>query len=252
MVDRRPPPEPTRFEEFARSGDIELRNELVEGHLTLARAFARRYAKRGVPVEDLEQVARMALIGAVERFDPSVGVKFQTFAGRTIDGELKRHFRDKAWALRVPRRYQDLGVAIRTTMDTLSKEFGRSPTIAELADALGAEKDEIIAAMEASQAFNADSIDTPVAGDDGGATVADRLGGSDLGPELFDDRELVADLLKQLPDRERRIVELRFFADCSQRQIAEELGLSQMHVSRMLRATLATLRTALDQDRSAD
>lgn len=248
MADERPPPDLTRFEEFRRSGDIGLRNQLVEEHLTLARAFARRYGNRGVAPEDLEQVARLSLIGAVERFDPAVGVRFSTFAGRTIDGELKRHFRDKAWSVRVPRRFQDLGLAVRAAMDTLSKELRRSPTIAELAEAVGAEQDEVIAAMEAAQAFRADSIDVPISGEEATTTVGAELGTSDIGPALFDDRELVGDLLSRLPDRERQIVELRFFGERSQRDIAEEIGMSQMHVSRLLRKALTGLRQALVEE----
>ena len=235
-----------RFQEYRRSGVVELRNELVEEHLTLARGFARRYRQRGVALEDLEQVARLGLIGAVERFDPSQGVRFTTFAGRTIDGELKRHFRDKAWSVRVPRQYQDLGVAIRSTLDALSKELGRAPTIPELAEAVGADIDEVLATMEAAQAFRADSIDVPITGDEGGTTMAEALGSDDLGPTLVDNRDLVADLLDQLPERERRIVELRFFAEKSQREIADEIGISQMHVSRLLRKALTSLRTSID------
>jgi len=234
------------FKEYHRSGQVALRNELVEEHLALARGFARRYQGRGVAVEDLEQVARLALLGAVERFDPAVGVRFVTFAGRTIDGELKRHFRDKAWSVRVPRQYQDLGIAVRSALDTLGKELGRAPTIPELAEAVGAEVDEVLAAMEAAQAFRADSIDAPLGGGEVGATVADGLGHDDMGPTMVDDRALVADLLGRLPDRERRIVELRFFAERSQREIADEVGMSQMHVSRILRKALTTLRQSLD------
>lgn len=232
-----------RFRRYRDSPSVERRNELIEEHLTLARGFARRYRDRGVAVEDLEQVAMVGLIGAVERFDPALGVRFSTFAGRTIDGELKRHFRDKAWSVRVPRQYQELGIAIRATLDTLTKELGRAPTIPELADALGVEIDEVLAAMEAAQAFRADSIDVPIGEDDTGTTVADGLGADDLGPGLFDDRALLMDLLNRLPSRERRIVELRFFHEKSQREIAEEIGVSQMHISRLLRKALATLRS---------
>jgi RNA polymerase sigma-B factor len=231
-----------RFDAYRRSGDVELRNELVEEHLALARGFARRYRDRGVAVEDLEQVARLSLIGAVERFDPEVGVRFATFAGRTIDGELKRHFRDKAWSVRVPRQYQDLGVAVRAALDTLAKELGRSPTIPELAEAVGAETDEVLATMEAAQAFRADSIDVPLAGEDSGSSVADTLRTSDAGPAMIEDREMIGGLLATLPERERQIVELRFFAERSQRDIATEIGISQMHVSRLLRKALDTLR----------
>ncbi|MGI9596215.1 MAG: SigB/SigF/SigG family RNA polymerase sigma factor [Acidimicrobiales bacterium] len=248
MAEERKPPDVSRFEEYRRSGDVGLRNQLVEEHMNLARAFARRYANRGVAVEDLEQVGQLSLIGAVERFDPEVGVRFTTYAGRTIDGELKRHFRDKAWSVRVPRRFQDLGVAIRSTVDSLSKELGRSPTIPEVADAVGAEPDEVVAAMEAAQAYRADSIDVPISGDESTTSLADGLGASDIGPALFDDRELVVELLNELPDRERRIIELRFFAERSQREIAQDVGMSQMHVSRLLRKALATLREAVDDE----
>jgi RNA polymerase sigma-B factor len=223
-----------------------LRNQLVEDHLALARGFARRYRGRGVSQDDLEQVARLGLIGAVERFDPSMRVRFETFAGRTIDGELKRHFRDKAWSVRVPRQYQELGIAIRAALDGLSKDLGRSPTIPELARAVGADVDEVLAAMEASQAFQADSIDAPVGGDgeEMGTTLAEALGDHDAGPSRVDDRALVVDLLSRLPERERRIVELRFFGERSQRDIAEEVGVSQMHVSRLLRKAISSLREA--------
>ncbi len=237
------------FVEYRRTGAVELRNRLVEAHLVLARAFARRYADRGVPLEDLEQVARMSLIGAVERFDPDVGVRFSTFAGRTMDGELKRYFRDRAWSVRVPRQYQDLGVAIRGALDRLATELGRVPTIAELATAVGAEVDEVLAAMEAAEAFRADSIDAPVArqGEDQGV-VADTLGENDRGPCAFEDRELVRGLLDRLPPRERRIMELRFFEERSQREIADDVGVSQMHVSRLIRRSIADLRAMLDTE----
>ncbi|MEM9565727.1 MAG: SigB/SigF/SigG family RNA polymerase sigma factor [Actinomycetota bacterium] len=237
-----------RFESYHRSGDVEARNEIVERYTALAKAFARRYQRRGVPLDDLEQVALVGLIGAVERFDPSVGVRFTTFAGRTIDGELKRHFRDRAWSVRVPRRYQDLGLAVRATMDALSKDLGRSPTIPELAGAVGADVDEVLAAMEANQAFRAESLDSPAGGQESTRTIADELPSIDVGPGTLDDRTVVAGLLAELPDRERRIVELRFFGEKSQREIADEVGMSQMHVSRLLRRALATLRTSVDRD----
>ena len=175
-------------------------------------------------------------------------MRFTTFAGRTIDGELKRHFRDRAWAVRIPRRYQDLGLAVRAAMDALAKELGRSPTIPELADAVGADVDEVLAAMEANQAFRAESIDAPAGAEESTRTVADELHSVDVGPGALDDRTVVAGLLDSLPERERRIVELRFFGEKSQREIAEEVGMSQMHVSRLLRRALATLRTSVDRD----
>lgn len=237
-----------RFESYRRSGDVEARNDLVERHMNLARAFARRYDRRGVPREDLEQVASVALIGAVERFDPAVGVKFATFAGRTVDGELKRYFRDRAWSVRVPRRYQDLSQAVRTTIESLSSELGRSPTIPELAEAIGVEADEVVAAMEAAQAYRADSIDVPTGDESSGWSLADELGAVDLAPGALENREVVVELLAGLPERERRIVELRFFGERSQRDIAAELDISQMHVSRLLRRALTLLRASVDRD----
>jgi RNA polymerase sigma-B factor len=235
------------FQDYRRQGRVDQRNDLVEEYLPLARGFARRFARRGVPLEDLEQVARLALIGAVERFDPEVGVRFVTFAGRTIEGELKRYFRDKAWSVKVPRQYQDLGIAVRNELERLTKSLERTPSVQEVAEAVGAEVDEVLMAMEASQAFAVDSIDAPIREDDGAATVADTLGEVDLGSGMVDDRDLVADLLGRLPDRERRILELRFFADRSQREIAEEIGTSQMHVSRLMRKALGNLRSSMDE-----
>jgi RNA polymerase sigma-B factor len=236
-----------RFQAYRESGTPELRNELVEEHLDLARAFARRYTHRGVPLDDLEQVAQMNLIGAVERFDPGRGVKFSTFAGRTIDGALKRYFRDQAWSMKVPRQYQDLGVAVRSNLDRLTNELGRAPSIPELAAAVGADSDEVLAAMEVAQAFRVESIDTPRRGDHDGQPLAEGIGAADAAPLLFDDRDFVADLLGRLPERERQIVERRFFGEQSQREIAEAIGVSQMHVSRLLRKALLTLRTSLDE-----
>ncbi|MEM7324843.1 MAG: SigB/SigF/SigG family RNA polymerase sigma factor [Actinomycetota bacterium] len=231
-----------RFEAYRASGDIELRNALVERHTSLAYAFARRYVRKGVSQDDLEQVAVLALIGAVERFDATLGIRFSTFAGRTIDGELKRHFRDRAWSVRVPRRQQELGLAVRSAIDTLSKELGRSPTIPELAQSVGVELDEVLAAMEATQAFRADSLDAPV--DDGSAqTRGDAIASIDPGPLALENQSAVAGLLAALPERERRIVELRFFQEMSQREIAAEMEMSQMHVSRLLRSALVTLRS---------
>ncbi len=229
------------FDRYRRERCIELRNRLVEDHLLLGRGFARRYARRGVALEDLEQVARMALIGAVERFDPELGVRFETFAGRTIDGELKRYFRDKAWSVRISRHHQDLGQAIRVSLDTLAKELGRSPTIPELAQSVGAEVDEVLAAMEAVQAYTAESIDAP-SGAGEGVTFGDTLGTIDDDPLRVEDRHVVAEMLGRLTAVERQIVELKFFGDRNQRDIAREVGMSQMYVSRTLHRALATLR----------
>lgn len=246
-VDRSNDDTTARFQDYRRQGLVEQRNALVEEFLPLARGFARRFARRGVPLEDLEQVAQLALIGAVERFDPEVGVRFVTFAGRTVEGELKRYFRDKAWSVKVPRQFQDLGIAVRNELELLTKSLQRTPTVQELAVALGAEVDEVLMAMEASQAFAVDSIDAPIRGEEGASTIADSIGALDAGSVMVDDRDLVASLLQRLPARERRILELRFFAERSQREIAEEIGTSQMHVSRLMRRALTNLRSSLEE-----
>lgn len=233
-----------RFETYRATGELSLRNELVEDHLNLARSFARRYRHRGVALEDLEQVALMNLVAAVERFDPSYGVRFSTFAGRTIDGALKRHFRDQAWAVKVPRHYQELGVALRATLDRLTAELGRAPSIHELATDIGAETDEVRAALEASHAFRAESIDSPLSSTGNERQLVAQLRALDDGEQRVDERDLVAGLLDRLPDRERAIVERRYFGEQSQRAIAAEVGMSQMHVSRLLRKALVTLRTS--------
>jgi len=243
-----------RFAEFRRSGDRGVRNKLVEDHLDLARGLARRYRHRGVAKDDLEQVARVGLIGAVERFDPDQGVRFQTFAARTIDGELKRHFRDKAWQVRVPRRQQELTLAVRSTIEELTNRLGRVPSAQEVARQLQVDLDEVLAAIEASQAFRADSLDRPTGTDGPDATshrrLEDSLAATDHATLEFEDQQLVGSLLVKLPERERQIVERRFFGEQSQRSIAEELGISQMHVSRLLRSALLALRQSLPSDQT--
>ncbi len=241
MVDRTTEADP-RFVELRQTGSPALRDLLVEDHLRLARAFARRYDNRGVALDDLEQVARVGLVLAVDRYDPDVGVKFSTFAGRTIDGELKRYFRDRAWALRVPRRAKDLGVAVRRSIEELTQALGRSPTTAELAERVGAEPDEVLEALDAGAAFRVGSIDAP--DPDSGGSAADGLGEAEGGYGSFEDADLVGRLLDRLSERERRIVELRFFEELSQREIAEQVGVSQMHVSRLLARALEAMRTS--------
>ncbi|MGI9615301.1 MAG: sigma-70 family RNA polymerase sigma factor [Acidimicrobiales bacterium] len=235
-----------RFSTYRKTGELSLRNELVEEHLNLARSFARRYRHRGVALDDLEQVALMNLIAAVERFDPSFGVRFSTFAGRTIDGALKRHFRDHAWAVKVPRHYQELSVALRAALERLTAELGRVPSTSELAIDLGAETNDVRAALEASHAFRAESIDSPPSSNGTARQLVARLGAPDDGEQRVDERDLVADLLGRLPDRERAIVERRYFREQSQRAIAAEVGMSQVHVSRLLRKALVTLRTSAE------
>lgn len=231
------------FKEFAETGSVEIRNALVESYAPLVEYFAGRYRNRGVPEEDLRQVAQLACVKAVDRFDLGFGVQFSTFAGRTIEGELKRYFRDKTWAVRVPRSLQELGLELRSLIESLSTEHGRAPTVPELVAASGHSEEEVLEALDAQTAYRATSIDQPVRRDEeGGGTLAASIGSEEPGYDQTDVAIAVRTLLDTLPERERRIIELRFFADRTQQQIADEMGISQMHVSRLLRRSLTQLR----------
>jgi RNA polymerase sigma-B factor len=220
--------------------DSESRDELVLLHRPLAEYLARRFAGRGEAKEDLEQVAMIALIKAIDRFDLSREVKFSTYATATIVGELKRHFRDKGWALRVPRRLQETGLKVSKSISELSQELGRSPTVHEIAKATGLDPDEVLEGMETAYAYSTASLDAPT--DEDGTASVQRLGQEDETLELLEGWATVAPALKSLPARERRILYLRFFRGLTQTQIATELGISQMHVSRLLSRILAVLR----------
>lgn len=230
------------FAEYARTRDRVLRDQLVEVHLPLARYLARRFVHRGEPLDDLVQVALLGLLKAVERFDPWRGLRFSTFATPTILGELKRHFRDRGWAVRVPRRVQELHVRLGRVVGGLSQELGRSPTTAEVAERADATEEEVLEAMEAGALYRLASIDAPAADDDG-SDRRDRIGDDDPDFDALDHRLELASLLEVLPPRERSIVYLRFFDGLTQSEIAQQVGISQMHVSRLLTRSLAHLRT---------
>lgn len=205
--------------------------------MSIAQACARRFADRGEPLDDLVQVAMLGLVKAVDRFDPEQGVPFAGFAVPTVTGELRRHFRDATWAVHVPRRAKDLHVRMPATVERLTAALGRPPTPAQLADDLGCSVDDVVDALDAGAAYRSTSMDTPE-----GAHAAGR---ADLGrPNGLgsDDRVLLEQLITTLPERERKIVWLRFFEDLSQSEIAERVGTSQVHVSRLLRQTLRDLR----------
>jgi RNA polymerase sigma-B factor len=226
------------------------RDELVTLHLPLVQFLARRFRDRGEPLDDLVQVGTIGLIKAVDRFDPGRGVEFSTYATPTIVGEIKRHFRDKGWAIRVPRRLQELRISLGRATAELSQKSGRAPTVAELAAHLGISEDEVIEGLEGAQAYSTTSLDAHVGGDDGddAPSLVDRLGTDDLDLEAVEYRESLKPLLAALPSRERRILALRFFHGMTQSEIATEVGISQMHVSRLLAKSLATLREGMLDD----
>jgi len=237
------------FVEFARTRDPELRDALVTEHLPLANQLARRFAYRGEPHDDLVQVASVALIHAVDRFDPDRGVEFVTFATRTILGELKRHFRDHGWAVRAPRRIQELYLEVGHAVDTLTQELGRSPTIGELAVATGSTEEDVLESLEASRGYRASSID---AADREDGRLAVQLGTLDAALTGVEERSVVSPALERLTGRERRILSLRFEDGLSQSEIAAVVGVSQMHVSRLLRRSLAVLRSGLPDHATTD
>jgi RNA polymerase sigma-B factor len=224
------------------------RDELVHLHLPLVEHCARRFRNRGEPFEDLVQVGTIGLIKSIDRFELERRVEFSTYATPTIIGEIKRHFRDKGWAIRVPRRLQELRMQISATTADLTQALGRSPTPRELADALGCSVEEIVEGIESGNAYSTLSLDaTDDSGDDGGVTMLEMMGLDDEELEQIEIRESIKPLLEALPSREKRILLLRFFKNKTQSEIATEIGVSQMHVSRLLSRTLAELRTSLQE-----
>jgi len=233
------------FVEYRATGDRALRNQLVEEHVRLAEFLARRFAQRGEPIDDLRQVALLGLLKAVERFDPDRGVQFSSFATPTILGELKRHFRDRGWAVRVPRRIQELNLQLSETVATLSQDLGRSPTPAEIAQRAGVREEDVLESMEAGSLYRLASLDAKWSDDDSNSP-GQQLGELDAELMGVDDRVTVAALLSRLPAREQRIVYLRFFEGLTQSEIAESVGLSQMHVSRLLVQSLRALGSEVE------
>lgn len=229
------------FERLA--GDDEAaREQLVEHYYSLAESLARRFDGYGEPLDDLVQVASIGLLKAVDRFDPSRGYRFSTYATPTIIGELKRHFRDRGWAVRMPRRLQENALRLRSVVAQLSQELRRSPTVQEISERSGMTTEEVLEASDALDAYSGVSLDAPINEDDDGRTSVERLGGED---DRIDVVEGWADLepyLLELPERERTILYLRFFQGWTQSKIAEEVDISQMHVSRLLSRTLKDLR----------
>jgi RNA polymerase sigma-B factor len=234
-----------KFVEYRRAPTRRLRNELIEAHKSLASHLARRFANRGEPFDDLLQVAYLGMLKAVERFDPERGLEFSTFATATVEGELKRHFRDRTWSVRVPRRPQELYLRLGTAINDLSQRLHHAPRVPELAEELGVSEDDVLQAMEVGGAYRSSSLD--VRQTDGGdsVTLEHRIGVHDAGFDLAERRVVIDRLLEELPERERTIIELRFYEDMTQTEIADRVGISQMHVSRLLARTLVQLRERL-------
>jgi len=218
------------------------REQLVTDHLGLARQLARRFSHRGEPLDDLVQVASLGLVTSSQRFDPDRGVEFSAFAARTVVGELKRHFRDKGWAVRASRRVQELYLELGHATAALSQRLGRTPTVAELAEETGASEEAVLEALEAGQGYRAASIDLPAGEDD---PLSSRLGQRDTGYDLVEDRQLLGPALASLPPREQAILRMRFVEGRTQSEIAAVVGVSQMHVSRLLSASLRELRARM-------
>ena len=231
---------------YHRDGDQEARAQALIELMPLVRALATRYAGRGEPLEDLVQVGSIGLIKAVDRFDVDRGVEFASYAVPTIVGEIRRHFRDKAWAMHVPRRLKELSLQLSRVLDELTTQLGRSPTISELAQAAGVEEEDAIDALDSMNAYATRSLQAPF--DEGSDDyLVEKIGTDEPGYAEVEDGTLVAAGLDALDERERQIVELRFFKEMTQSQIASEIGISQMHVSRLLRRALATMRGRIEE-----
>ena len=237
------------FRRLRATGDPAIRDHLVQSALPLAHQVARRYLRGGEPFEDLLQVARLGLVKAVDRFDPSREVAFSTYAVPTMVGEIKRHFRDTGWALHLPRSLQERVLKIEQSEKALSSRMGRTPTVAELAEHAEMTEEEVLEAIQASSAYETRSLDAPApTEDDEGRTYADTMGSTDDRFEFVDDCEAVGKALRSLPVRERRILNMRFMQDMTQSEIAQQIGVSQMQVSRLLRRALAQLREEADAE----
>jgi RNA polymerase sigma-B factor len=221
-----------------------LRGRVIEAWLPLAQHLARRYFGRGESSDDLVQVALVGLIKSVDRYDPGHGVAFSAFAVPTILGELKRHFRDRAWAIRVPRRLQELRMSITTANNTLSHTLGRAPTVADIAAHLGVTEEEVLEGLEGARAYSTTSLSTPI-GDADGHELGDTLGAEDHGFELTELRIALGPAMATLSEREQTILSLRFYGNRTQSEIAQHLGISQMHVSRLLTKALGKLRALI-------
>jgi RNA polymerase sigma-B factor len=239
------------FREYARTRDKQAREQLIAMHQNLVRFLAGKFANRGEPLEDLVQVGSIGLVNAVDRYDAERGNKFSTYATPTIVGEIRRYFRDKAWSLKVPRRLQELNQAANKAVDALAVKLGRSPTVAEIAKAIGATEEETLEAIELGNAYDTVSLDSRMSTESESApmTLAEFVGGED---EVLKNLQQYGDLsaaIEALDEREKAIIQLRFFKDLSQAEVAKNLNISQMHVSRLQHRALTSLRKLLQEQK---
>jgi RNA polymerase sigma-B factor len=234
-----------RFETLRRTGDRRIRDSLIEDHRWVAVHCARRFNGRGEPMADLVQVGHLGVVKAVERYDPAYGVHFATFAVPTVLGELRRHFRDATWPVHVPRRVKELHLELSSTIDAAHQDLGRAPTVPELAERMGISEEDVLFAMEANAAYRSAPLSAPGDRDDDEPSHESSLGTVDPAFNQVETAVLVRRLLRSLPERERTIVELRFFEGRTQLEIGERVGLSQVHVSRVLRSSLDRLQQEL-------
>ncbi len=228
------------------TGDPQVRDELAQLHLPLVEYLAKRFKDRGEPLDDLIQVGSVGLLKAIDRFDLEREVEFSTYATPTIVGELKRYFRDKGWAIRVPRRLQELSLRLNKLVAQLTQDLGRAPTVPELAKAAGVSEDEVLEALESGQAYSTTSLDAPSGDEEDAPMRGDRIGEEDMRLDNLEYFASLAPLIEQLPERERTILYLRFFKGMTQSKIADHIGISQMHVSRLLTRILEFLREGME------
>jgi RNA polymerase sigma-B factor len=230
-------------------GDLAAREQLIEQYMSLVRSLARRYSYRGEQLDDLVQIGAIGLIKAIDRFDIERGVELTTYATPNIIGEIKRHFRDKGWAVRVPRGLQELNVQLSRQIEELTVELGRSPTIPELAKAAGAEEEEVLEALESGRAYSSVSLSAAGGQDEQGERdPLESLGAEEPQYEISEDRAVLAPGFRVLDERERKILHLRFFSGLTQSQIAQQIGISQMHVSRLIRRALEKIREEIGSE----
>jgi RNA polymerase sigma-B factor len=233
---------------YHEDGDLQAREKLIERYMSLVRSLARRYSYRGEQLEDLVQIGAIGLIKAIDRFDLERGVELTTYATPNIIGEIKRHFRDKGWAVRVPRGLQELNVQLSRLVEQLTVQLGRSPTIPELAKAAGVEEEEALEALESGRAYTSLSLSVGGGGGDDDLDPLESLGTEEHQYEVSEDRAVLAPGFKTLDERERKILQLRFFDGLTQSQIAQQVGISQMHVSRLIRRSLEKIRETIVED----